>query len=286
MPGKGKRTFLSQNFLVDEEKARSVVDAFQVGESDHVLEIGPGRGALTVHLAGRAARLILVEKDRRFVRLLESSFGRGGSAQVIHADFLDVDLSGLSTAPAGPLLRVIGAIPYHITSPLLFHLLKYPREVRDALIIVQKEVALRLAARPGTKAYGALSVAVQYRAGVELLFPVPRACFRPRPRVDSQAVHLLLHREAPVKPKDEDFFFSLVRSLFTKRRKQIQKSLLTERRFSLSRRDLGRIEASCGLPLTRRPEELSLEEFCRLSDAVGERIEKAGFFHNGGGARS
>jgi 16S rRNA (adenine1518-N6/adenine1519-N6)-dimethyltransferase len=280
MPGKRKRTFLSQNFLADEEVARSIVDSFQVGQSDHVLEIGAGRGALTVHLLGRCEKLTLVEKDRRLCHLLESKFGKSTGVELIHSDFLEVDLSRLRGSPASAPLRVIGAIPYHITTPLLFHLLEYPDHVSDALLVVQKEVALRLTSGPGKKTYGALSVAVQYRADTKLLFPVPKECFRPRPKVDSQAVHLVMRREPPVRPKDPSLFFFLVRNLFTKRRKQIQKSLKTDRRFSLTKEDLGRIESSSGIPLSKRPEDLSLEEFCRLSDALGERLEGAAFFHN------
>jgi 16S rRNA (adenine1518-N6/adenine1519-N6)-dimethyltransferase len=280
MPGKRKRTFLSQNFLVDEEISRSIVESFQVRPRDHVVEIGPGRGALTAHLVGRCEKLILVEKDRRLCRLLESRWGGASGVEILHADFLEVDLSRVRSSAGDSLLRVMGAIPYHITTPLIFHLLGYSAHVFDALLVVQKEVALRLAAEPGEKSYGSLSISVQYRTEPRLFFPVRKDAFHPKPRVDSHVVHLLVRREPPIRTKDPEFFFSLTRTLFTKRRKQIQKTLRTEKSFALTSEDLRAVSSAAGISLSKRPEELSMEELGALSDALRERLESAGFFHN------
>ncbi|MFQ6104162.1 MAG: 16S rRNA (adenine(1518)-N(6)/adenine(1519)-N(6))-dimethyltransferase RsmA [Candidatus Glassbacteria bacterium] len=280
MPRKRTRTFLSQIFLVDESIARKLVDSFRIDPHDVILEIGPGRGFLTAYLLKRSSALILVERDRRLVRLLKSRFREIERITVISGDFLKLDISELMSEKGRRPLRIIGMIPYHITTPILMHILNHRKSVTDALLVMQKEVALRVVASPGSRAFGSLSIAVQYWADPVLLFPVGRDCFRPKPKVESQAIHLHMRDEPPVKPKNPELFFYLVRSLFSKRRKQIQKSLRGERCFSLGVEDIDHIESACGLDLSKRPEELSIKDFSRLSDALSGYRKTGSFSTN------
>ncbi len=283
-----KRTgsFLSQNFLVDDQVARRIVESFDVAPEDLLIEIGPGKGALTDHLAGKCRTLYLVEKDRTLARRLRSKLGNRNDVRVIEGDILELDPDLLAVPEEEPRFRIIGNLPYHITTPILLWIVGHTRHVRDALVMVQSEVAERIAATPGTKAFGALSVAVQYRARARLRFRVGKESFKPRPRVDSKVVSLELYPEPPVKPSDEGFFFALVRMLFTKRRKQIQKILRSEPRLALEHGDIEHIESETGISLRRRPEDCSVEELAALADAVRGRAGDRGLFHNDGEGRA
>ncbi len=279
MPKKKTRSFLSQNFLVDEAIARELIDALDLSPRDTLLEIGPGKGFLTAFLLDRVKKLTVVEKDRRLVRLLKSRFGEFPGLEIVTGDFLDVELSALTLPDRGGTLRIIGMIPYHITTPILMHIITHRESVQDALLVVQREVARRVAASPGSKAFGSLSVAVQYWVETTLLFTVRPECFKPRPRVYSQAIHLRMREHPLVQPENPDFFFSLVRRLFTKRRKQLQKALRTDPILSLEREHIEALESSTGIDLGRRAEELSIPELAKLTDAVFRENEGKDLFH-------
>jgi 16S rRNA (adenine1518-N6/adenine1519-N6)-dimethyltransferase len=259
---------LGQNFLVDQNFQQKIVDALAVGTEDEVLEIGSGRGALTRHLVGRVRRLVLVELDDRLVADLRERWGSRPDVHIIHADALRLDLGTLATSVET--LKVVGNIPYNITSPLLFHLLERPRPAR-ILVMVQREVADRILAAPGTAAYGALAVGVRSVADVEKVLQVPRQVFRPIPSVDSTVIRITPHVPPHLSEVEETDLRSVVRAVFQWRRKQLQKILRDHPDLLVDKDDLGPLADAIGMELTARPEVLSCEAFVALSRALGAR---------------
>ena len=253
------RKSLGQNFLRDDNIARKIVAAIDPQEDDSVLEIGPGEGALTRHLAGRCRTLTVVDVDKRAVAAMNAMFP-DGSVEVILGDFLATDLQAFAGTHPGR-FRVVGNIPYYITTPILFHVLDNRRPVCDLTITVQKEVGRRMLAGPGTGDYGILSVFCGYYAEVRALFEIPPGAFFPTPGVTSLVMQLRM-RARPVDPaRDEEFFREMVRSTFGKRRKTLRNSL----RYFTAPRGITLPE----LPmLSRRPEELSLGELVDLSNTL------------------
>ncbi len=260
------RRSLGQNFLVDPNLQRKIVAALEPDPNDEVVEIGPGTGALTRHLVGAVRRLTLIELDERCVQALRADLGDRPDVRVLHADALDVDLEQEVGDIAA--LKVIGNIPYNITSPLLGWLLE--RERRPALIVmmVQREVADRIAAEPGTRAYGALSVGVRAVADVERLFTVGRSAFRPVPDVDSTVLRIVPHVPPHLTPAEERALRTLTRTAFSMRRKQLQKILRSAGEYRLGADRLAEVSSESGIDLRRRPETLTPEELTGLARAI------------------
>ena len=250
---------LGQNFLRDDNIARRIVAAIDPRADEPLLEIGPGEGALTRHLALRSRRLSVVEIDARAAAGIRAMFP-GGTVDVIEGDFLGIDIDAFALARGGR-LRIAGNIPYNITSPILFHVLDHRAHVADLTILVQKEVGRRMAAEPGTPEYGILSVFCRYMSDVRALFDVPPGAFYPRPRVRSLLMRLVM-RPAPLEPADDEAFFRMiVRATFGKRRKTIRNSL----RYVEALRGAAIPEIP---ELDRRPEELSVGELVALSNTL------------------
>ena len=256
---------LGQNFLVDVALQQKIVEALHCSRSDTVLEIGSGRGALTRHLVGRAGHLILVELDDRLAEVLEDEWGGRPDVDVLHRDFLKLDWSAMLPDPTE--LLVLGNIPYNITAPIIFKLLERPRP-RDIILMVQREVADRLTAEPGTGEYGALTVGVRCVASVEKVLRVPRTAFRPVPGVDSTVVRITPFAPSPLSVDEERSLRVLTRAAFAWRRKQIQKILRDHEALGLSRDQLDDLTRETGWDLTRRPETLSPDELVRLSGFI------------------
>jgi 16S rRNA (adenine1518-N6/adenine1519-N6)-dimethyltransferase len=256
---------LGQNFLVDPNLQRKIVDAVGAGADDEVLEIGPGRGALTRHLAGSVGRLVLVELDDRLAGDLSTAYAGRDDVAVVHGDVLRVDLAGLVRDPAE--LRVVGNIPYNITTPILFRLLERPRP-RSIVLMVQDEVADRIVAPEGTSAYGALAVGVRSVARAERLFRVGRKAFRPVPKVDSAVVRIEPLRPEPLTPREEERLRRLVRAAFQWRRKQLGKILRDHPDLGIPPEALDAVVDEAGVDPTDRPERLAPEAFLRLADAL------------------
>jgi 16S rRNA (adenine1518-N6/adenine1519-N6)-dimethyltransferase len=256
---------LGQNFLVDPNLQRKILAALGGGSGDEVLEIGPGRGALTAHLAGQVRRLILVELDDALAADLREAHAGRPDVRVVHANVLDVRLGDLTSEPEK--LKVVGNIPYNITTPIVFHLLERPRPA-VILLMVQREVAERIVARPGTAAYGALSVGVRTVAAVERVLNVPRGAFRPVPGVDSAVVRITPTRPPPLDADEEVRLRTLTRSAFQWRRKQLQKILRDHPELRVREERLPSIERELGVSLSARPETLSPEDFVRLARLV------------------
>lgn len=249
---------LGQHFLRDENICRNIVSVLHPAASDLLLEIGPGEGALTKYLAPIVQRLVVVDVDTRVVSRMRAMFP---GIDVVHQDFLEVDLEEMMRI-YGKVLRVVGNIPYHITSPILFHILDHRSAVRDATLMVQKEVAQRLVARPRTKDYGILSVFFQLFADVELVFDVPGNAFYPKPDVMSSIVQLLFLTKPRMEILNEGVFRSMIRSIFGKRRKMLRGSL----RYFCD--EQGCMMPTAEVDLTRRPEELSIAELVQLSNTL------------------
>ena len=256
---------LGQNFLVDKNLQKKIVAALGAGPDDEVVEIGPGRGALTAHLVGQVRRLVLVELDDELVQDLNAAYALRTDVEVVHADVLTTPLERLSGDPAHA--RVVGNIPYNITTPIVFHLLARPRPAL-ILLMVQKEVAERIVAAPGTSEYGALSVGVRTVATVEKVMNVPRGAFRPVPGVDSAVVRITPMDPPPLSEAEEVRLRALTRAVFQWRRKQLKKTLRDHADLLLPEAFLPEVEQETGIPLTARPEELSPEDFVRLSRVV------------------
>ncbi|MEJ2216596.1 MAG: 16S rRNA (adenine(1518)-N(6)/adenine(1519)-N(6))-dimethyltransferase RsmA [Gemmatimonadota bacterium] len=257
---------LGQNFLVDPNIQKKIVQALDPHPNDTVVEIGPGHGALTRHLAGRVARLVAIELDDDLAAALREEYAGREDVDIRHADALDMDLDQL--APSPETLRVVGNIPYNITSPLLFHLLEQSPPV-CVVLMVQKEVADRITAAPGSKTFGALSVGVQTAARVEALFRVGRGAFRPTPAVDSAVIRLLPGPR--LSRSDARDLRTLTRVAFGQRRKQFQKILRTSPEYALDVDGVRSLEAFTGLDLSNRPETLHPDQFVALSRALRAR---------------
>lgn len=257
---------LGQNFLVDPNLQRKIVGTLEAGAGDTVVEIGPGQGALTNHLAGNVRRLIAIELDDSLARELRRRFQEREEVTIIHGDALHTDLAGLVDEPDR--LRIIGNIPYNITTPLLFHLFGQRPAPAAIVLMVQNEVADRIVAEPGGKTYGALSVGARLAAHVEKRFTVSRNAFRPVPDVDSAILHIRPHKPPRMSASEEVDLRSLTRATFGQRRKQLQKILRSHPDYGLDPHQTTGIEADTGLDLRARPETLTPEDFLRLSRAL------------------
>lgn len=256
---------LSQNFLIDGNLQAKLVDELGAGPEDTVLEVGPGHGELSDRLVGRVKRLVLVEKDDDLARHLRERLGGRVDVHVEHADALKADLASLA-GPDRP-LRIISNLPYAITSPLLFRLLAIQPRAERIVVTVQLEVARRIAADPGSREYGALSVGIQTRARPRLAFPIGRDAFRPVPRVESAAVALEPLPE-PLAGEDLDDLRRLTRVAFGRRRKQLGRILRSAPEYGLAAKTVTRLLSELGLSPELRPERLSPDDFVRLARAL------------------
>lgn len=256
---------LGQNFLIDPNLQRKIVASLDPEPEDEVLEVGPGSGALTRHLAGRVRRLRIVELDDELAEALEHEFAEHAGIEVIHADILELEPARLA---GGEDLKVIGNIPYGITSPLIFHLLEIQPRPRRIVLTVQKEVAERLSARPGTKQYGALTVGVGAIADVKILFQISREAFRPRPDVDSATIRIEPVRPIPLTPGQEENLRRLTRAAFSRRRKQLQKVLRQAGEYGLSAEEARGILSSLSIDPATRPDALPVADYVRLAELL------------------
>ena len=257
---------LGQNFLVDAGVVRAIVDAADLSPADTVLEIGPGIGTLTQGLAESGARIVAVELDKKLPAVLAETLKGYDNVTVVPGDILKLDILRILNLGAGERFKVVANLPYYITTPILMALLEQHLPIERMVTMVQKEVAVRMTARPGSKDYGALSVAVQYHTDARIVMDVPPRAFMPAPEVTSAVIACRVRETPSVCPTDEKLFFRLVRAAFGQRRKTLLNALtgagLTK---ELCRAGL----AAAGIAESLRGEQLSLADFARLSDAVG-----------------
>jgi len=258
---------LGQNFLIDPNIQRKIVAAIEPGPDDEVLEIGPGVGALTRHLAGTVKRLVLVELDNDLAARLRDEFAGDPSVEVINQDVLEVPLERVSSDPAA--LKVIGNIPYNITTPILFSLLERRPRPRQIVLMVQREVADRILEPAGSKTYGALAVGVQAVAQVSRVMNVSRDAFRPVPDVMSSVVKIVPHQPPRLTLEEEAALRELTRAAFQQRRKQFQRILRDA--YHLSVEEVEEVGRAAGMDLVQRPETFPPEKFIALARVLRER---------------
>ena len=259
---------LSQNFLINDRAAKKIVDGLNIQEGDTVLEIGAGKGALTTHLLKKAKKVIAVEIDKRLCRNLEQRFFEKDNLVLINENILKLNFENLADKKSH--LKVIGNLPYQITSPVLSLLLENRRFIPLSVLMVQKEVAKRICAQPGSRDWSPLSVAVQFYSEVRLLFSLKPTSFFPPPKVESSVIRITFLKGPKVHVADENFFFTVVRSAFGQRRKIILNSLSAS--FNLPKKDIGFILDKVKIDPKRRPETLSIREFADLSSALSNLI--------------
>ena len=256
---------LSQNFLIDHNLRRKIVEALGAGPDDAVVEVGPGHGELSEHLVGRVRRLVLVEKDDRLAPLLRDRWGDRTDILIVHGDALIEDLSALAGAPP---FRFVSNVPYSITSPLIFRMLDVEPVPTRIDVLVQEEVARRITAKPGGKEYGALSIGVQTRAHARMAFRVGRKAFRPVPGVDSAVV--IMEPVAGIPRERIEATRTLARAAFSRRRKQLGTILRTAPEYRLDANELTAVSAATGIDLSMRPEAIAPEPFAELAWCLDE----------------
>ncbi len=265
---------LGQNFLTDPSVVEAIADECCFGAADTILEIGPGLGVLTSALAERYPRVIALEVDKKLLPVLGYTLAAYGNVRVINEDVMKADLNALL---ADELTRggvsVCANLPYYITSPILTSLLESGIPFNCITVMVQKEVAERLCAAPGSRNSGAITLAVAYRGSAELLLTVPADRFLPAPKVDSAVVRIKLHREPPVTPKDEKLMFSVIRAAFCQRRKTLANALSSGFP-SLDKSSIAEMLVGLGLDANVRGERLTLDQFSALSDLMLEAVKK------------
>lgn len=267
------RKALGQHFLVAAPVLDCIVGSLALGPGDTVVEIGPGLGVLTQRIAAAGVRVVAVEIDARLLPVLRQILAAYPNACVVHGDALKVDFDALVAAYGGTTpYKVAGNLPYNITGPLLARLLRGGLAVERLVLMVQKEVAERLVARPGHKDYGALTVLVQYYTRCRVVTRVSRRCFYPPPEVASAVVELLIHRQRPASVRDEDLFFKVVRAAFAQRRKTLLNALRAQ--MGAEKDDWEHILARAGIDPQRRGETLTVAEFAALANAVAEEFYK------------
>ena len=264
-----------QNFLIDNHVLDKIVKASEITKDDLVLEIGPGIGTLTQCLCENARKVIAVEIDKDLIPILEDTLSGYHNVEVINEDILKVDIKELIKEKNGNKpIKVVANLPYYITTPIIMGLLEEKLPIDNITVMVQKEVATRIQAGPGTKEYGALSLAVQYYAKPYIAAFVPPNCFMPRPKVGSAVIRLSLHSNKPVEVKDEGLLFQIIRSAFNQRRKTLVNGLYNGDSLDLSKEDILDGILLLGKSSSVRGETLTLEEFARLSNIIHEKIQK------------
>lgn len=264
---------LGQNFLVDRGVVQGIVDAAELSPADTVLEIGPGIGTLTQGLAETGACVVAVELDKKLPAVLAETLKGYDNVTIVHGDILKLNIMETLGLRAGERFKVVANLPYYITTPIIMTLLEQRLPIERLVTMVQKEVAVRMTARPGSKDYGALSIAVQYFTVPRMVMDVPPRSFLPAPEVTSAVIACHVQDVPTVQPADEKLFFRLVRAAFGQRRKTLLNAL-TGAGLSKAMSRAGLLAA--GIAENMRGEQLSLADFARLSDAVGslERQEE------------
>ncbi|MBQ8151717.1 MAG: 16S rRNA (adenine(1518)-N(6)/adenine(1519)-N(6))-dimethyltransferase RsmA [Firmicutes bacterium] len=265
---------LGQNFIADYGVIEDIVSGSETGEDDLVIEIGPGIGVLTDAAAEAAAKVVAIEIDDKLIPILEQTLAHRDNVRIIHEDVLKVDINRVieEERAAGSFsgkVRIMGNLPYYITTPIVMGLLEKGVRADTITVMMQKEVADRIKAEPGSKAYGALSVAVQYYCSVELVTDVSRNVFVPRPKVDSAVLKLTLRDEKPVELIDESVFFSCVKAGFGQRRKTLLNSLTGLSGFGKD--EIREILDEADIDPARRAETLTIEEFAKVANAAADR---------------
>ncbi len=262
---------LGQNFIIDPNILRNIVHHAGLTEESGAIEVGPGIGALTEHLARGAKKVVAFEIDQRLLPVLEDTLSPYDNVKIIHSDILKADVKTVLQEEMSDLkdIMVVANLPYYVTTPILIKLLTENLPIRGLVVMMQKEVADRITARPGTKEYGSLSIAIQYYGFAEVAMIVPKTVFMPQPNVDSAVIRIIKYDQPPVQVISEDFFFEVTRSSFAQRRKTIFNNLQSGLSLGKEKKHIIlEVLESCGIEPSRRGETLTIEEFGKLADAL------------------
>lgn len=260
-----------QNFLINSNVLESIIRGAEITKDDFVLEIGPGIGTMTQYLCEAARQVVAVEIDKMLIPILEDTLSEYDNVEVINQDVLKVDIKSLAEEKNnGKPIKVVANLPYYITTPIIMGLFESGVPIDSITIMVQKEVADRMQTGPGSKDYGALSLAVQYYATAKVILNVSATCFMPRPNVDSAVIKLTRHKEPTVNVADEKLMFKIIRASFNQRRKTLVNGLKNSPELSFSKEQIVKAIKKIGKPETIRGEALTLEEFAELANAFTE----------------
>lgn len=264
-----------QNFLIDTHVLEEIIDAALITKDDFVLEIGPGIGTMTQYLCEAAREVVAVEIDTNLIPILKDTLSAYNNVEVLNQDILKVDIASLAKERNNDRpIKVVANLPYYITTPIIMGLFESHVPIDSITIMVQKEVADRMQEGPGSKEYGALSLAVQYYAKPEIVVNVPPSCFMPQPKVGSAVIRLTRHEQSPVQVDNEKLMFQVIRASFNQRRKTLANGLNNFGSFGLSKEEIQSCIEELGVPVNIRGEALSLEQFAELSNIISEHKEK------------
>lgn len=262
-----------QNFLIDAHVLDKIIRAAEITKDDFVLEIGPGIGTMTQYLAQAAREVVAVEIDKALIPILQDTLSGFPNAEVIHDDILKVDIAGLAKERnGGRPIKVVANLPYYITTPIIMSLFESRVPLASVTVMVQKEVAERMQAGPGSKDYGALSLAVQYYAEPYIAANVPPNCFMPRPNVGSAVIRLTRHEVSPVQVDNEKLMFQIIRASFNQRRKTLVNGLNNSPEITLTKEQITEAVESLGKGAGVRGEALTLEEFAGLANKINKML--------------
>lgn len=263
-----------QNFLINTSILEEIIDAAEITKEDFVLEIGPGIGTMTQYLCEAAREVVAVEIDTNLIPILGDTLSAYDNVEVMNADILKVDIAKLADERnGGKPIKVVANLPYYITTPIIMGLFESHVPIDSITIMVQKEVADRMQEGPGSKEYGALSLAVQYYAKPEIVVNVPPSCFMPQPKVGSAVIRLTRHENPPVDVDNEKLMFQVIRASFNQRRKTLANGLNNFGSFSLGKEEIQKSIEELGVPVNIRGEALSLEQFAKLSNIINEKMK-------------
>lgn len=266
---------LGQNFLTDSEVPVKIAELAEIDESYGVIEIGPGMGTLTVELAKRAKKVVAIELDRDLMPILKETLKEFNNIEIINNDVLKTDINQIIEEQfSGLKVAICANLPYYITTPVIMYLLENKVKAESLTFMVQKEVALRLCAKPDTADYGAITLAVNFYTKPSLLFNVPATSFTPMPKVESSVVRLEIQNEPPVKVENERFLFRVIRAAFAQRRKTLVNSVCNTLGEKIHKDEILAALNICGLAENIRGEVLSLEDFARFSEIIYKNIKK------------
>ena len=264
-----------QNFLINTGVLEDIIDAAEVTDEDMVLEIGPGIGTMTQYLCENARQVIAVEIDINLIPILKDTLSAYDNVRIINDDILKVDINELAREyNNGRPIKVVANLPYYITTPIIMGLFESHVPIESITVMVQKEVADRMQAGPGTKDYGALSLAVQYYSKPQIVVNVPPSCFMPQPKVGSTVISLRRHQQPVVQVEDEKLMFKVIRASFNQRRKTLANGLNNYGGINLTKEQIQQSIEELGVPVNIRGEALSLEQFACLSNIIGKKLVK------------
>ena len=263
------------NFLINTSILEEIIDAAEITREDFVLEIGPGIGTMTQYLCEAAREVVAVEIDTNLIPILGDTLSAYDNVEVMNADILKVDIAKLADERnGGKPIKVVANLPYYITTPIIMGLFESHVPIDSITIMVQKEVADRMQEGPGSKEYGALSLAVQYYAKPEIVVNVPPSCFMPQPKVGSAVIRLTRHENPPVDVDNEKLMFQVIRASFNQRRKTLANGLNNFGSFSLGKEEIQKSIEELGVPVNIRGEALSLEQFAKLSNIINAKMKR------------